>query len=257
MAKKSEEWLVSYGDCITLLICLLITIVVVLKGQSEEDIEWVAEQVADITNLIQEAYPDTNIFKIYPRASSFKVTLTGNIFESCKDKLNYDVIPLISSLGKDLIQNLHELNVMEKPDFIEDSLYLEISIEGHTDSLSLPRNCGNFDNNWQLSASRAYETMKVIADDKSINEELRPYIKLISVRGYADSHPICKIEVELKNDLIIQQEKGDEVAINMAKQKLASTDFTDCYERNRRTEVIFTAFLMGSNSTYYSDSAHN
>ena len=122
MAKKSENWLVSYGDCITLLICLLITIVVVLQGQSEEDIEWVAEQVADITDLIQEAYPDTNIFKISPRASSFKVTLTGNIFESCKDKLNYDVIPLISSLGKDLIQNLHELNVMEKPDFIEDSL---------------------------------------------------------------------------------------------------------------------------------------
>ena len=42
---KKEEWLVSYGDCITLLICLLFTIVVVLRGQSEEDIEWVADQV--------------------------------------------------------------------------------------------------------------------------------------------------------------------------------------------------------------------
>ena len=52
-----------------------------------------------------------------------------------------------------------------------------------------------------------------------------------------------------------EQEIGFEVDI--AKQKLASTDFTDCYERNRRTEVIFTAFLMGSNNTYYSDSAHN
>ena len=226
MAKKSEDWLVSYGDCITLLICLLITIVVVLKGQSEDDIEWVADQVESISNIIENSYPDTNICTIKSRASSFKIILSGNNFMSCKDELNNDVIPIINSLGQDLIQYLHNLNIMEKPDFIEDSLYLEISIEGHTDSQPLPPKCGNFENNWQLSAARAYETMKVITDQRFIKNELKPYINSISVRGYADSHPICKKNIEY------------------------------CHEKNRRTEIIFTAYLMGG-STYYKDLTDN
>ena len=116
---------------------------------------------------------------------------------------------------------------MDKPDFIEDSLYLEISIEGHTDSQILPKNCGNFENNWQLSAARAYETMLIITEFGLTDEYLKPYSKSISVRGYADSHPMCTAES------------------------------IDCYERNRRTEIIFTAFLMSSNGTYYSDSNNN
>ena len=99
MIKKSEDWLVSYGDCITLLICLLITIVVSLRGQSEQDIEWVADQVKSITDMIEISYPDTNIFKITRRASSFKVILAGNNFKSCKDELNSDVIPIIKDLS--------------------------------------------------------------------------------------------------------------------------------------------------------------
>ena len=79
MAKKSEEWLVSYGDCITLLICLLITIVVVLKGNSQDDIEWVADEVKTISDFFVKAYEDTNICTIKPRASSFKVILSAVI----------------------------------------------------------------------------------------------------------------------------------------------------------------------------------
>ena len=257
MAKKTEDWLVSYGDCITLLICLLITIVVSLKGQSERDIEWVADQVKSMTDMIEVSYPDTNIFKIYPRASSIKITLAGNNFKSCEDELNSDIKPTIQELGVDLLTSLKNLDKMDKPEFIKDSLYLEISIEGHTDSQKLPKNCGDFENNWQLSASRAYETMQVLTENSSIQYELKPYINSISVRGYADSHPVCKKEEKLKNRLNKAIESGDKIAIKKAKQKLTITDFSDCFERNRRTEIIFTAFLMNSRSTYYSDASNN
>ena len=258
MIKKSEDWLVSYGDCITLLICLLITIVVSLRGQSEKDIEWVADQVKSITEMIDESYPDTNIFKIYPRASSFKVTLAGNNFKSCKDELNSDVVPIIKDLGIDLLKSLKKLDQMEKPVFITDSLYLEISVEGHTDSQLLPPNCGGFENNWQLSASRAYETMQVLTNGNNLPQELLPYKNSISVRGYADSHPVCMKEEKVKKRLEEAIANNDEIAIKKARQKLAiKSSFTDCYEINRRTEIIFTAFLMGSRGTYYSDAGSN
>ena len=102
MIKKSEDWLVSYGDCVTLLICLLITIVVSLKGKSDKDIEWVADQVNSIAEYMQEQYPDTNIFKIHPRASSIKITLAGNSFESCRDDLNKEIIPIFFQIIQEI-----------------------------------------------------------------------------------------------------------------------------------------------------------
>ena len=56
--QRNTSWLISYGDTVTLLICLLITIVVVLQGQSEKDIEWVAEQVQIISDNFRKDYPD-------------------------------------------------------------------------------------------------------------------------------------------------------------------------------------------------------
>ena len=203
--------------------------------------------------MMQSQYSDTNIFKIHPRTSSFKITLSGNNFKSCKDELNKDVIPTIQNLGQDLIQSLRDLDQIEKPPFINDSLYLEISIEGHTDSQPLPKSCGGFENNWQLSASRAYETMQVLTKNIFSTSEFDEYKNSISVRGYADSHPICKKEEKLKKRLEKAIEAQDKVAINKARQKLAIVDLSDCYEINRRTEIIFTAFLMNSRGTYYLD----
>lgn len=227
MAKNNEiAWLVSYGDTITLLICLLITIVVVLQGQSEQDTEWVADQVHEITEIFRESYPDTNLLRIYPRASSFKITLSEDLFQPCKDNITQEVKPIIMQLGRDLLHEMHKLTFLEKPSFIDDSLYLEISIEGHTDNIPLPKGCVDFENNWQLSSARAYETMKVITENKYIDDNLKQYFESISIRGYADSQPNCTNE---------------------------TADGRAC---NRRIEIIFIAYLMGG-GTYYSDSADN
>tara|TARA_B100000941_G_C28506616_1_gene557780 strand:+ start:951 stop:1739 length:789 start_codon:yes stop_codon:yes gene_type:complete len=253
MIKKSEDWLVSYGDCVTLLICLLITIVVSLKGKSDKDVEWVADQVNSIAEYMQEQYPDTNIFKIHPRASSIKITLTGNSFESCRDDLNKEIIPIVKNLGTDLIRSIKKLDQLEKPAYINDSLYLEISIEGHTDSQKLPKGCGKYDNNWQLSASRAYQTMQVLTSDIFLNSDYNSYSKSVSVRGYADSHPICNKQKLIITKLKKAIDEEDKIQENRLRQKLKLTDFSDCNELNRRTEIIFTAFLMNSRGTYYTD----
>ena len=223
---NDKAWLVSYGDTITLLICLLITIVVVLQGQSERDIEWVADQVQEITESFKVSYSDTNLLRIYSRASSFKITLTEELFQPCEDNITQEVKPIIMQLGRDLLQKMQNLSLLVKPEFIDDSLYLEISIEGHTDNIPLPRGCGDFENNWQLSSARAYETMKVMTENKYIDDNLKQYFDSISIRGYADSQPDCT----------------NETANGRA-----------C---NRRIEIIFIAYLM-SGGTYYSDSSDN
>ena len=98
--------------------------------------------------------------------------------------------------------------------------------------------------------------MQILTRENITNPVLKPYINSIAVRGFADSHPICKKEQKLKDRLSNAIENGDKVAIKKAKQKLAITDFSDCFEQNRRTEIIFTAFLMGG-GTYYSDASND
>ena len=211
------SWLVAYGDTITLLICLLITIVVVLQGQSENDVEWLSDQISLIGLELENEYKNSNNFSIKQRAGSVVVALNSNSFGECKSDISKDDLKTeISSLGIELLGYIKFLEEIEKPHFIEDSVYTEIVIEGHTDNKPLPENseiCSH-ENNWQLSSARAFETMNIITDSITNESELYDYSKSISIRGYADKKPIC-----VQNT-------------------------PNCRSLNRRVEIIFTARLM-------------
>ena len=216
--QRNTSWLISYGDTVTLLICLLITIVVVLQGQSEKDIEWVASQVQMISDQFREEYPDTNIIKIFNRASDFKITLTGNSFPDCIDTLRSNIKPQIQNLGLDLLYYMQYLDTIFKPDFIEGELMVEVIVEGHTDNNQFTDVCRkknpDIKNNWQLSGARAYQTMKVLTDNPQINGQLTKYIKDVSIRGYAETRPLKNLEDK---------------------------------DKNRRVEIIFNSYILASN----------
>ena len=216
-SNNKMSWLVAYGDTVTLLICLLITIVVVLQGQSDNDVEWLSDQIELIGIELQNEYKNSNNFSIEQRAGSVVVFLNSNSFGECKSQISKDNLKLeISKLGSDLLGYIKFLEDIEKPHFIEDSVYTEIVIEGHTDNKPLPRNSDKctHENNWQLSSARAFETMNIITNTLPIENELYKYSKSISIRGYADKQPICQ------------------------------DDTVECRSMNRRVEIIFTARLM-------------
>jgi len=211
------SWLVAYGDTVTLLICLLITIVVVLQGQSEEDIEWLSDQIELIGMELENEYKNSKIFSIEQRAGSIAVFLNSNSFGECKSEISKNNLKSeIAMLGSQLLGYIKFLEEIEKPHFIEDSVYTEIVIEGHTDNKPLPINSDkcSHENNWQLSSARAFETMNIITDFLSNDSELYKYSQSISIRGYADKKPLCK------------------------------DNSVDCRAINRRVEIIFTARLM-------------
>lgn len=213
--QRNTSWLISYGDTVTLLICLLITIVVVLQGQSEKDIEWVAEQVQIISDNFRKDYPDTSTIKIYNRASDFKITLTGNSFPDCIDTLRGEMRSIIQNIGKDLLFNMQYLDTIFKPDFIEGELMVEVIIEGHTDNNAFTDGCRrknkDIKNNWQLSGARAYQTMKVLTNNPLVKENLFKYKNNVSIRGYAETRPLNK----LTN-----------------------------WDENRRVEILFNSFIL-------------
>ena len=216
--QRNTSWLISYGDTVTLLICLLITIVVVLQGQSEKDIEWVAEQVQIISDKFRESYPDTTTIKIYNRASDFKITLTGNSFPDCIDELRGNIRPVIQNIGKDLLYNMQYLDTIVKPDFIEGELMVEVIIEGHTDDNAFTDVCRkknkHIKNNWQLSGARAYQTMKVLTDNPLITKDLNQYKNNVSIRGFAETRPLKNLENK---------------------------------DENRRVEILFNSFILAIN----------
>tara|TARA_A100001015_G_C15021464_1_gene728194 strand:- start:460 stop:1119 length:660 start_codon:yes stop_codon:yes gene_type:complete len=217
VSNNKLSWLVAYGDTVTLLICLLITIVVVLQGQSENDVEWLSDQIELIGIELENEYENSNIFSIEQRAGSVVVFLNSNSFAECKSEiLKDDLKTEISKLGGELLGYIRFLENINKPYFIEDSVYTEIVIEGHTDNKPLPPNSKicTHENNWQLSSARAFETMNIITESLFKGSELYEYSKSISIRGYADKKPLC-IE-----------------------------DTPKCRSLNRRVEIIFTARLM-------------
>ena len=197
--QRNTSWLISYGDTVTLLICLLITIVVVLQGQSDKSIEWLASEVQVITDLlkINDNYSDTTKVKIVDGASNFKILLTG-LFPPCGYEIKNKMKPLINNLADDLLKQRQKLDTIfpsvqnKIKDLRDFNLIIDIIIEGHTDSILFNCSTPGIINNWQLSATRAKTVF-----DEFINvskEKYKQYQKDISIRGYADTRPFRKKE---------------------------------------------------------------
>jgi chemotaxis protein MotB len=73
-----------------------------------------------------------------------------------------------------------------------------IFIEGHTDNIPL-RLSGNFEDNWELSTSRAIRTYKTLTTVQPALETLKNEIGLpiFSVSGYADRRPVAENSDEI------------------------------------------------------------
>ncbi|MFD1204457.1 MULTISPECIES: flagellar motor protein MotB [Sporosarcina] len=230
-----ESWLLPYSDLLTLLLALFIvlfasssldeakfsqissvfnqifdggkgvmddaapTSVPVPKDSSGEENEN-SSYLEDQKSLegIQEKLDD--YIAVHELENQFETQLTDEgLLVTIRDSILFETgKATISPQYENMAKDIANLLIFEKP--------RQIVITGHTDNV--PIHNAEFEDNWELSAKRALNFLKIIISSNGLDP------KLFSVKGYGDTEPI------------------------------ASNDTSEGRSKNRRVEVLIQPLVM-------------
>lgn len=208
-----SEWLATYGDLVTLLLCFFILLYSMsimdiakfkkaagslngmgITGQSGSMNSNVGDTISnlDILNAIdvQEEMDD-----IYSKIKAIvdskglsedvQVEKVGpGVLLRFKDEILFDVGQAdLKANAQSTLQRIGEiLKAHDK----------NIRVEGHTDNV--PINTSKFRSNWELSTSRAISVVKYFTEELTVEERIDP--KKFEVSGYGEYHPIAANDSE-------------------------------------------------------------
>ena len=198
--KASQEWLTTYGDMITLMLCFFVMLynptdadpvqMAMMTASLQTDsvsggMSATSGRLADLGNSIN-SLPSLEKGKNLGTAKKKAVSLFAPDRKSTRITITSDERGLVITLAADAFfaENSAELNIEETRDtLLRISQFLSMPelagrkfrIEGHTDSTKWP-------SNWELSSARAVNVLHYLSDF-GINESQ------FSVAGYADNQP--------------------------------------------------------------------
>ena len=226
---KANKWAISYADMVTLLLTFFVLLLVILN-EDEKIIEKEISKLLSETEAVLKANVQNQYVEIKREDKGVKITLRGDIFPSASDEINNNLRPLLKNIGgvtvnaplftiysKDpetirkrstLIKRLRDKN---------DTLLVEIRIEGHTDDLPLPKGY-DFDNNWELSSARSLSMVQLLAEMTGFPPskfsalgygEYRPEINVKSIKNRKDRDKARarNRRVEIYLDATVQDKK--------------------------------------------------
>lgn len=180
--EAEENWLMSYADMITLLICFFV-IMLSLMTMKQSDSEAVEQQLKEaFSGQVSEKPFTTLMEKIVVLIDEKQMDSEMSVEESYKGL----VLELSSAsfynpgsadFRPEAIPILEELAVMLNDFDYEDYL---IEVEGHTDDV--PIKTEKFPSNWELSANRATRVVRFFIDKGQEKEKMR-------AAGFADVEP--------------------------------------------------------------------
>jgi chemotaxis protein MotB len=207
------EWLATYGDLVTLLLCFFILLFSMstvdnkkirqaisslnsmgIMGQSGSVNENIGNTISnlDIYNAIdvQEEMDDiyTKVKEVVDSkglANDVQIEKVGaGVLLRFKDEILFDVGQADLKINaKNTLQRLGEiLKAHDK----------NIRVEGHTDNV--PINTARFRSNWELSTSRAISVVKYFTEELTAEQRIDP--KKFEVSGYGEYHPIATNDSE-------------------------------------------------------------
>ena len=148
---KSNRWAIPYADLVTLLLTFFVLLLVILN----EDEKLVEKEISKLLDETEEVFKknirNKNV-EIIREDKGVKITLRGKIFPSASDKINDRLLPLLQNIGGVTVNaplfNIYSkndpVNVKKRRSLIkrlrdkQDTLFVEIRVEGHTDDLPLP-----------------------------------------------------------------------------------------------------------------------
>lgn len=222
-----NEWLATYGDLVTLLLCFF----VLLYSMSTIDVQkfktlvdsmqrigMVSEKgsimpstgdsIASMDAIIDKKQDETiysQVKKVVEEKGLEKEVAVSNekegvllrfndetLFDSGKAVLKLTAKAMLSQIGQILGQhNAH------------------VKVEGHTDNVPIKNS--QFADNWELSVARAMSVLKFFTQEVPEDERLMPWN--FEVSGYGEFHPVApnnspenrsknrRIEILIKNDV--------------------------------------------------------
>ena len=218
---KGNKWVVAYGDLVTLLLTFFVLLLVILNEEEKIIEQEISKLLTETSDILEKNISNPNV-DITRTDKGVQITLRGELFPSASDRINKEFRPLLRQLGGVAVnaplfsvydksqQKIRQL-LLKKLQDENDTLIVELRVEGHTDDLPI-RLKKRFRDNWQLSSARALSVVKLLRDETGIPPDK------FSALGYGEYKPT----VDVKN-LKTNQEKRK--ARNM----------------NRRVEIILTA----------------
>lgn len=203
--KASQEWLTTYGDMITLMLCFFVMLynptdadpvqMAMMTASLQTDsvsggMSATSGRLADLGNSIN-SLPSLEKGKNLGTAKKKAVSLFAPDRKSTRITITSDERGLVITLAADAFfaENSAELNIEETRDtLLRISQFLSMPelaqrkfrIEGHTDSTTADST--KWPSNWELSTARAMNVLHYLSDF-GINESQ------FSVAGYADNQP--------------------------------------------------------------------
>ena len=203
--KASQEWLTTYGDMITLMLCFFVMLynptdadpvqMAMMTASLQTDsvsggMSATSGRLADLGNSIN-SLSSLEKGKNLGTAKKKAVSLFAPDRKSTRITITSDERGLVITLAADAFfaENSAELNIEETRDtLLRISQFLSMPelaerkfrIEGHTDSTTADST--KWPSNWELSAARAMNVLHYLSDF-GINESQ------FSVAGYADNQP--------------------------------------------------------------------
>ncbi|WP_338753334.1 flagellar motor protein MotB [Bacillus sp. FJAT-52991] len=213
-----ESWLLPYSDLLTLLVALFI----VLFAMSSVD----AQKFQQVSQAFNDVFKGGNGVMDYPNTmpsetmddadnQSTEEQLSGlgkkdqkelsemqekmdeyieenNLQDKVKTTLNGE--GLLLSIRENVLFNSGVAEVREEDrkaaqeisKLLEMEVPRNVIISGHTDNVPIKND--QFESNWELSAMRAVNFMKVILDNKNLDP------RLFSAKGYGEYQPIASNE---------------------------------------------------------------
>jgi chemotaxis protein MotB len=203
--KASQEWLTTYGDMITLMLCFFVMLynpteadpvqMAMMTASLQTDsvsggMSATSGRLADLGNSIN-SLPSLEKGKNLGTAKKKAVSLFAPDRKSTKISITSDERGLVITLAVDAFfaENSAELNIEETRDtLLRIAQFLSMPelagrkfrIEGHTDSTTADST--KWPSNWELSSARAVNVLHYLSDF-GVNESQ------FSVAGYADNQP--------------------------------------------------------------------
>ncbi|NOZ75610.1 MAG: flagellar motor protein MotB [FCB group bacterium] len=216
--RARRNWLLSYGDMITLLITFFIMLIIVRAGNASKIHSWVNQKISESGQELEQIIRDEGLAGITITRDTKGIHLilqAETMFDQGSAEPKPGLHPFLNVLGASIRnvsifkldrdpQNRSLLRELESAGYIWNT---EVRIEGHTDDVPLLPG-SDFRDNWELSAARAQSILKVLQKISGLPESR------FAVAGYGEYHPLVE----------------NTSASNRA--------------QNRRVEIIITASLV-------------
>lgn len=176
-----DDWMSTYGDMITLLMCFFVLLLSISKPdmalweEFRKGLRSVDQQVKtplaeikqDLDSLLENERRQ-NLVSIDLTKRGIEMQFASSTFYNAGSaKINPSSVPMIDKV-------IQSLNAIEYYKF-------NVDLEGHTDNV--PINTAQFPSNWELSVGRATNIVRYMIDNEVDPDRLK-------AAGYADTKPL-------------------------------------------------------------------